>query len=215
MSPCSCQELESFDWNQHPQRAFEVGVRCALDDWCVLQTAIADGWAGSDAVGNLNQNELFVQLVKMFGKGNPVDPFDIADFLDLFMANKFNCELEDDSPEWVADLVVRLHADCTVVPPDFSGLKTLIHRNRSPPTLLAIAKGETIPAVPYSCQCSGKTALPKPKSTYISDEERAVDGADDDDDDDDEVVPEVVPLIDPDGWQTVQSKSKRNQHRRR
>eukprot|EP00474_Spongospora_subterranea_P010617 CRZ11075.1 hypothetical protein [Spongospora subterranea] len=188
---CTCQKLKSFSWDDHRDQAVMVGLRCALDDWDILRTAIQDGWAGSQRIGEMHRDELYGALSTLINGAKNADQEledEIIDILDIFMSSKFNCDLEDGSMEFIARLLSQLRADCAKN--DFSGLQIMVERNPSPPALLALALGEPIQSSP-KCECV-EPCKPAPIVKKVA------------------AAPEIERPsdVDADGWQTVSYKSK-------
>ncbi|WFD39674.1 rRNA accumulation- protein [Malassezia japonica] len=175
------------------QLQFARAVYIVLNLWPALRQAVLEGWGGPES--GEKRDFLLSHLCDEYGNGGANTKPDLDDLIELiesYIAEEYDCQLEDDSAMWVAMHVCGAH-------------KTIFEEGRGDVILAqledAFAK-------------AGKTKVP---STTQRDEDEDED--EDEDDDDDEMdeapaaprpaAPQAEPEIDEDGFETVMPRRRR------
>ena len=173
------------------QLQFARAVYIVLNLWPALRQAVIEGWGGPES--GEKRDFLLSHLCDEYGNGGASTKPDLDDLIELiesYIAEEYDCQLEDDSAMWVAMHVCGAH-------------KTIFEEGRGDVILAQLED---------AFQKAGKT---KVSSTTQGDD----DEEDDDDDEEEEMdvapaasrpaAPRAEPEIDEDGFETVVSRRRR------
>eukprot|EP01067_Filipodium_phascolosomae_P007182 Filipodium_phascolosomae@DN5683_c0_g1_i1.p1 len=108
--------------------AFERGVQAILSNWTALRLATEGNWAGSET--RQHAKNLLDGTLQLFNHDSKKITYDIlADFLGDSLAQDFNVELEDESEDEVAQIILQLHE--TILKGDYSFMEQILQEKPS------------------------------------------------------------------------------------
>jgi hypothetical protein len=213
MAEVTKQEAE---WAAKPFEAFKAGVWVGFLRWEALSLAISLGWCQD---GKEKRQALYEMVVNRFAaKKHNLDETKLLNALYDAMQD-FNVEAEDERPEQLLTLCVRLWSDC-MDKKDFRGLKVLLSAaNIEVEATEGGANGDEATAgeatgdeVPVE---EGKEEVKESQAEPIEDEDgdTTMEAADAAETPEPTQVPSSKPVPDEDGWTTVPKKGRRGKRR--
>lgn len=171
------------------QLQFARAVYIVLNLWPALRQAVIEGWGGPES--GEKRDFLLSHLCDEFGNGGASTKPDLDDLIELiesYIAEEYDCQLEDDSAMWVAMHVCGAH-------------KTIFEEGRGDVILTQLED---------AFEKAGKAKVSSTTQGDVDDED------DDDEDKVDEApaaprpaAPRAEPEIDEDGFETVVSRRRR------
>eukprot|EP00918_Siedleckia_nematoides_P088965 GHVU01195634.1.p1 GENE.GHVU01195634.1~~GHVU01195634.1.p1 ORF type:complete len:159 (-),score=39.94 GHVU01195634.1:1313-1789(-) len=97
--------------NEESFKSFYEAALQAFKNWTALSLAVENGWGGRHS--QKKREDFFEAVIDQFRtRGSGVKADDLAEDLEEQMAGRFSVNLEDDSQDEVAQLLVELYSDC-------------------------------------------------------------------------------------------------------
>ncbi|EPQ31350.1 uncharacterized protein PFL1_00685 [Pseudozyma flocculosa PF-1] len=92
------------------QLLFARAVILTFELWPAMRLAVSEEWGGPDS---LDKRDYLISYLcdehGDAGAANQPDIDDLAETLESYIADEFECRLDDGSPDWVAGRIVGLH----------------------------------------------------------------------------------------------------------
>ncbi|PWY97687.1 hypothetical protein BCV70DRAFT_202632 [Testicularia cyperi] len=108
--PCTSAAALESDQPTPQQLLFAKAVILTFELWPAMRLAVSEEWGGPDSADK--RDFLISHLCDEYGQAGPAfepDLDDLADVLEGYIVDEFECRLEDGSPDWVAGRIVGLH----------------------------------------------------------------------------------------------------------
>lgn len=189
-APAHVATEEREDAPTKEQLQFARAVYIVLNLWPAMRKAVEEEWGGPESAEK--RDFLLSYLCDEYGDSGSAtspDEDDVMELLEGYMAEEYDCQLEDESPAWVAMHVCSAH-------------KAVFEENRGEEVLTQLEQ-----------------EYARHSKRTISDTTREPEDAEDDSDDDDVPTPAPAtnphthtrpePEIDEDGFETVAPRRRR------